>query len=91
MKQILALPVLFMLAACGMDDTPPPDGPLPPLLACLPDQGLVGQSADVLAAMTFPQGTRIFNTGDALTMDFRPDRLNIEIGPGATIVAVSCG
>lgn len=57
----------------------------------MPDQNLVGQSANILAAMTFPQETRIYNSGDPLTMDFNEGRLNIEIGPDGRIVAVSCG
>ncbi len=88
------LPLLMVVAACDPMSNPtedPPDMSMPD--TCLADgsQGLVGQPESVLAAMTFVQGTRIFRTGDALTMDFSPERLNIEIGQDGTIVTVFCG
>ncbi|MDF2493363.1 I78 family peptidase inhibitor [Sphingomonas sp.] len=36
------------------------------------------------------QVIRAYVTGDALTMDYRSDRLNIETDPNGKIVAVSC-
>jgi hypothetical protein len=90
MKQLTLIPALLILPACQMDRTAMPPVPNPEL-ACVPDQTLVGQPESFLAAATFPAGTRIFRSGDALTMDLRPDRLNIETGADGTIVAVSCG
>jgi hypothetical protein len=90
MKPFLILSALALLAACQMDrDRMPPL--TDPEQACVPDRTLIGQPESVLAAMTFPEGTRIYRSGDALTMDYRPDRLNIEIGADGTIIAVSCG
>ena len=68
------------------DKASPPDPGTCPL-----DMGLLGRPESVLAVMDFAQDTRIYRTGDAVTMDFRPDRLNIEIGPEGTIVRVTCG
>jgi hypothetical protein len=90
MRYALTLTALVALTACQMDRLPAPD-PLPPEIACMPDQSLVGQPDSVLAAMTFPQGTRIFRSGDALTADYSASRLNIEIGVDDTIIRVSCG
>ncbi|MBK4216531.1 hypothetical protein JJJ17_11395 [Paracoccus caeni] len=53
-------------------------------------QGLVGQPRDVLAQMNFPIGTRQIGPNDAVTADFRPDRLNIEYGESGRIEKVSC-
>lgn len=53
-------------------------------------QGLVGQPRGVLAQMTFPIGTRTIGPDDAVTADFRPDRLNIEYGRNDRIEKVSC-
>jgi hypothetical protein len=54
-------------------------------------QHLVGQSWP----QTLPPrhaDARVYRTGDPLTMDHRPDRLNIEIARnGRRVVAVSCG
>ena len=54
-------------------------------------QALVGQPARVLAAMTFPAGTRILRPGDAITEDYGPSRLNIEIDLHEIISGVHCG
>lgn len=34
---------------------------------------------------------RVYHTGDAVTMDYSEDRLNIELGPDERIVRVSVG
>jgi hypothetical protein len=94
MKQSLSLPVLALLAACGMEGEEIPIGELPPVDACgaASLQSLVGQGPEALAAMSFdPATTRIFNEGDAITMDFSPTRLNIVSGGGGRIVRVYCG
>lgn len=51
-------------------------------------------SSDVLAAVRTVirhDRIRIINPGDVVTMDFRPDRLNIEIGTDGRIKAIRCG
>lgn len=99
MKQIaLALAAPLFLSAC-MDMAPPNPAPADPAPAdpapadqcgAAGMQSLVGQPASVLAAMTFPAGTRIIEPGMAVTMDYRPDRLNITIGEDGLIAAVAC-
>jgi Peptidase inhibitor I78 family len=104
MRMMRLVPALLvLLAAC--DDglsTPagdPPDMSVPEPWPCesvaedrpFGESALVGAPASILDDETFPEGTRIFNTGDPLTRDFRADRLNIEIGPAGFIVAVTCG
>lgn len=91
----VALTGLLLLAACQ----PPPPAATP--VPGLPDvsgtcgaaalQSLVGQSARVLAAMKFAASTRIIRPGDGVTMDYSPDRVNIEIDLHETIAAVRCG
>lgn len=89
-------PILALIAAAGLAACEP----LPPT-ATAPDtptdecgaagyQGLIGQPRDVLAQMTFPIGTRVIGPEDAVTADFRPDRLNIEYGRTGRIEKVSC-
>lgn len=51
-------------------------------------------SSDVLAAMRVAIGhhrVRVINPGDMVTMDYRPDRLNIETGTDGRIKAIRCG
>ena len=88
---LLGLSAAALLAACE----PLPVEPLPD--AAPPDdcrgsayQGLVGQPVSVLAAMTFPIGTRQIGPNDPVTSDFRPERLNIEYGSTGRIEKVSC-
>lgn len=85
---LTALTAATMLAACE---------PLPPETPAAQDecgasgyQGLVGQPRSVLGAMTFPLGTRIIGPDDAVTADFRPERLNIEYGRNGRIDKIAC-
>lgn len=34
---------------------------------------------------------RVFGPGDAVTMDYRSDRLNVELGEGGNVVRIFCG
>lgn len=55
-------------------------------------QNLVGQHRSVLDAMGLdPARTRIFGSGDAITMDFSPSRLNVEIAADGKIARIYCG
>jgi Peptidase inhibitor I78 family len=54
-------------------------------------QGLVAQPAVVLAAMTFPTGTRIIQPGMAVTEDYSLSRLNIDVDISGRISRVWCG
>ena len=86
----LALPAAILLAACQ----PLPSAPTPDASAdqCRASgyQGLVGQPRGITDHMTFPVGTRVIGPDDAVTADFRPDRLNIEYGRSDRIEKVSC-
>lgn len=89
---LFAAPFAVSLAACEMTVPEQPD-PLPPANACGADdlQGLVGKSARVLETMRFGQPVRIIRPGMAVTMDYSPARLNIEIDAAERIIRVSCG
>lgn len=90
MTRLLAVVPLVLLAAC----VPPPPVETPPvdddLCKAQPLQGLVGQPQSVLATMLLPAGSRVIGPNDAVTMDFRPDRLNVEIGADGRISKVGC-
>lgn len=53
-------------------------------------QALVGQKSP---AISVPAGTefRHYRTGDAITMDHNPSRLNFEYNRSGTLVKVTCG
>lgn len=54
-------------------------------------QSLVGQSRDVLAAMTLPAGSRVIEPGSRITRDYRAERLNIDVDAEGRIARVWCG
>lgn len=83
---------LLLLGACVQQPVQLPE-PVPPSAdACGASvlQGLVGQGGSVLAAMRLPDGTRIIRPGMAVTMDYRPDRLNIDLDEQDRITRVHC-
>ena len=93
----LALLMSLGLVACVEAETPPDPGiiapPMPPVGACgaADLQYLLGQPDTVLQTMKFGGETRIIRPGMAVTMDYREDRLNIEIDSAGKISRVSCG
>lgn len=54
-------------------------------------QDLVGQPGAVLDRMRFGQEVRVIRPGTAVTMDVKPDRLNIWLDRRDVIVRVVCG
>lgn len=100
MHGFVALLVPLLFAACVVtEEAPSPAGkgrsnpPLPPVGSCGADalQALVGQPASVLETMRFGQVVRVIGPGMAVTMDYREDRLNIEVDADKIINRVSCG
>jgi hypothetical protein len=89
MIRTVSILAALALAACVTTPEPAPID----TDACLASgsQNLVGQSADILAAMTFPIGTRLIYPDTAVTEDFNPERLNFVVGPSNRIEKVYCG
>lgn len=54
-------------------------------------QVLVGQRAGEVDRDSLPVPNRMYGPGDAVTMDYRPNRLNIVVGEDDTVVEVKCG
>lgn len=54
-------------------------------------QGLVGTSVGALDAAGLPENRRVIFPGMAVTMDFVPERLNVEVGGNDRIERVYCG
>jgi Peptidase inhibitor I78 family len=84
--RIAMLLAALTLGACVLAEAPEPN-------ACGADgmQDLVGRDRSVFAAMTFPVGTRIIEPGMAITEDYSPTRLNIDIRTDGRIARVWCG
>ncbi|WP_448502305.1 I78 family peptidase inhibitor [Sphingomonas sp.] len=96
MRIVSVLAAMATLAACAPSPSPQP---LPaPGTACDagPVQSYIGQPfSDALAerarAEAGARTVRSYGVGDPVTMDFRPDRLNVERGADGRIVRLGCG
>lgn len=100
MRTLSSLPLLAVLscAACASTPSEPPTGTESPGAECRaePAQQYVGRKADTQvveaakAASTARQ-VRVIGPDDAVTLDYRPDRLNIRVDADRTIVSIACG
>ena len=94
----------LMLMATACTSLPPPtDGSAPPEQGAgesgcnaAAAQDLVGrQRSEALGAealrLTGARAVRWIRPGDAVTMDYRPDRLNIELDEQGRVSAFRCG
>jgi hypothetical protein len=87
--RITILPALLpvLLAACQTV------APEPEVDACNASgwMWLVGEPVDVVAASTFPAPMRVIGPGDAVTMDYLPNRLNVTYNEAGVVTDVYCG
>ncbi len=92
---LIAAPVLLTLAACQSEG--PARVPPPPQDACGAGQlsrFLGKEVGGVMAEITSAAAGRSIRTirpGDAVTMDHRPDRLNVELDEQGRIARLRCG
>lgn len=90
---IAALP---LLAGCvgqsgGQPGLPDPLPPAPGACGAPALQDLVGQDGSILDRIRLAAPARIIRPGQAVTMDYSPDRLNIELDAANRIQRVYCG
>lgn len=99
MRILSSVPLLAVLscAACASTPSDPPAGTgSPGECRAEPAQQYVGRKADTQvveaakAASTARQ-VRVIGPDDAVTLDYRPDRLNIRVDADRTIVSIACG
>lgn len=98
LMRMVAGAVLMGSAAACVPVEPGPGGPYPPVTpggvnqcGALDLQFLVGGPASALNTMRFNKPVRVIRPGMAVTMDYLPDRLNIELDRTGRISRVSCG
>ena len=87
MRQAAVL-CLLMLTACAAPRTFPIT-PGPDTCKASQYQTLVGQPR--AAAQSLPQPKRVYHITDMITMDHRPDRLNVVLDDSGLIGAITCG
>ena len=100
MRLILALPML--LAACVASAPSPSTGPVAPPSGSYPTGldntcdgerygPLVGQDATALERVLIMGLVRVVRPGSVVTQDYRPERINFEIGADNRIARITCG
>ena len=89
-RHVFAFIFAPLLAAGCVAIVPVPGEPTD---ACLAGelQYLVGQPGVVLNGMRFSQDVRVIEYGMAVTMDYNPERLNIQLDRRDVIERVNCG
>jgi hypothetical protein len=96
MTRTIGLAALLALGACAKPAVPVAENAAPGV-QCDANavQPLVGRAAaEVTDEARRRSGARVvrsYRSGDALTMDFRPDRLNVERDAAGKVVKFSCG
>ncbi|MDO9527200.1 MAG: I78 family peptidase inhibitor [Gemmobacter sp.] len=84
----LLVPTILM--ACTMTDPVTPPNPAD-LCGASTLQTLIGGPVSAYDAKTAKGAVRIIPPGTAVTMDFSPDRLNIETDAKGVVTRVTCG
>jgi len=82
----LALALALALGACVAAQAPDQNA-----CGAAGMQDLLGKDKAIFAAMTLPMGTRIIEPGMAVTEEYSPTRLNIDLGTDGRITRVWCG
>lgn len=97
MKKMLMIAPFVFLSACeiGGISTSAPRGPsLPPVAedTCNANQysSLIGQDVTALERVLLMDQVRVIRPDDAVTMDFRAERINFNIGSDNRIVSINC-
>ena len=54
-------------------------------------QNLIGQPVDEIDRTSLPSPSRVYGPEDAITMDYRIDRLNVVFDATRTVIEVKCG
>lgn len=82
----------LLLAGCGAAVTPTGNrtpANAPDTCNAAAHQGLVGQ--DAASSLALPEPKRLYGPNDAVTTDFNPARLNVQLDEIDNIVAITCG
>lgn len=98
---LIALGATLSLSACAAQMDAEPDAPAEPAPSGTADSGeacgadmlqpMIGQPEGEIHEPSLPQPYRIIHPGQAVTMDYNPNRLNIEINDDGRVETVECG
>lgn len=65
--------------------------PAPDTCQMAAHQGLIGTVGAEIDQSSLPSGSRVICHNCAVTMDYRADRLNIDLGPDGKVTRLHCG
>jgi len=93
MKRLICLALLCIAGCVTQPVASPPPLPAPEADSCeaTPYGRLIGAPATALERELIMRQIRILRPGQPMTMDYRAERLNIEIGPDERINRLFCG
>src|SRR5690606_20150093 len=98
-KTLAPISAAVLLGACNLIVPPPPDDTTPPVTGtCMaqPAAFAVGRLwtpdlAETARVASNSNTVRTIRPGDAVTLDFRTDRLNLELNSAGVVTTVRCG
>lgn len=87
---------LALLSACAAAPAPSPVAQPAPIALedtcrAAPQAKLIGQDATALERVLILGQVRIIRPGSAVTLEYRPERINFEIGADNSIRKITCG
>ena len=54
-------------------------------------RALIGRPIEDIDTDALPRPLRVYRVGSRITMDYRPDRMNVVVGADGRVVKVKCG
>ena len=91
-RALAAAALLAALPACiPILGEMPADGDLVEECGAAGYRSLIGRDRSAAEELMTVQPKRIYRVGEAVTLDYQPDRLNFAIGADGTIAEVRCG
>ena len=90
MRLIPLLSLLVLVGACGQREAAPVEFDGTPNCGAEALQDLLGEPEAALDRIDLPSTARILRPGDAIALDFSPDRLTIDIDEIGRISSITC-
>ena len=94
MRKMFAIATIVFLAACEAVSPPPPADPMPTPAedTCNASaySNLIGQDVTALERVMLLGQVRVIRPGQAVTMDYRPNRINFNVGEDNWITSIHC-
>ncbi len=83
-----AAPFLLLLASCASNEIPTRD-PVPSCGA-LAYSSFIGGPVSRLQEQDLPRSVRILRPDQAITLDYSPDRLTVDVDQGGRVSSITC-